>query len=67
VIYKSKNLIKIKQQQDIISIYGVDKNLELNREYDIIVYKRKWYQNSYEIVDFEIKKGYDNTKNWSYQ
>jgi hypothetical protein len=67
VIYKSKNLIKIKQQQDIISIYGVDKNLELNREYNIIVYKRKWYQNSYEIVDFEIKKGYDNTKNWSYQ
>jgi len=65
VISKDKNRVTIKQGKDIISIYGIDKPILLNRVYDIIVYKRKLYQNSYEIVDFEIKKSYDNTKNWS--
>ena len=65
VISKAKNRVTIKQNKEIISIYGIDKPLLLNRVYDIIVYKRKLYQNSYEIVDFKIKKSYDNTKKWS--
>jgi len=65
VISKEKKSITIQQGKDIISIYGTDNSLLLNRVYDIIVYKRKLYQNSYEIVDFEIKKRYYSTKNWS--
>ncbi len=58
VISKSKNIVVIKQNQNSISIYGIDKELDLGKEYDIIVYKRKFYKNSYEIVDFEINKRY---------
>jgi len=65
MISKEKKSITIQQGKDIISIYGIDNSLLLNRVYDIIVYKRKLYQNSYEIVDFEIKKSYYSTKNWS--
>ena len=65
VISKEKKRVTIQQGKDIISIYGIDKSLLLNRVYDIIIYKRKLYQNIYEIVDFEVKKSYDNTKNWS--
>ena len=65
VISKQKNRVTIQQGKNIIYIYGIDKPLLLNKIYDIIVYKRKLYQNSYEIVDFDIKKSYDTTKNWS--
>jgi hypothetical protein len=65
VISKQKNKVILQKGKDIISIYGIDNSLLLNKIYDIIVYKRKLYQNSYEIVDFDIKRGYDATKNWS--
>jgi len=54
VINISKKSATIKQGRDKIVIFGIDKPLELNKEYNIIVYKRKFYNGSYEIVDFDI-------------
>ncbi|HHB95270.1 MAG TPA: endonuclease/exonuclease/phosphatase family protein, partial [Campylobacterales bacterium] len=65
VTSKQKNRVTIQQGKDIIYIYGIDNLMLLNKIYDIIVYKRKLYQNRYEIVDFDIKKSYDTAKNRS--
>jgi len=54
VISKNKNTLTIQQKRDKIMIFGIDKDLQLNKEYNIIVYKRKLYNNKYEIVDFDI-------------
>jgi hypothetical protein len=55
VISKDKNRVIIQQNMDKIEIYGLDKSLILNQEYNIIVYKRKFYKNRYEIVDYDIE------------
>ncbi len=59
VINKFKNGVYIKSNNSKIAIFGINKKLILKRYYNIIVYKRKFYDNSYEIVDFNIKKSYD--------
>ncbi len=59
VISRFKNGVYIQSNGIKIAIFGIDKRLRVKSYYDIIVYKRKFYDNSYEIVDFNIKKSYD--------
>jgi endonuclease/exonuclease/phosphatase family metal-dependent hydrolase len=61
VISKKRKKVSIFQMSSnsSISIYGVKRGLRLGCLYDIVVYKRKLYNGSYEIIDFEIEKSYD--------
>lgn len=59
VVSRFKNGVYIQSDETKIAIFGIDKRLVVKNYYDIIVYKRKFYDNSYEIVDFTIKKSYD--------
>ena len=63
VLLKEKNKVLVKEvySGEIISIYGVKESLILGKLYDIQVYQRKFYKGHYEIIDFEIEKGYDAT------
>ncbi len=64
VISEEKNRVLIKDfnSQQTIFIYGIKKeSFILGNSYDIRVYKRKFYKGHYEIIDFEIEKGYDVT------
>ncbi|SFV61025.1 hypothetical protein MNB_SV-14-1172 [hydrothermal vent metagenome] len=60
---KKRVLIKDLNSKQTIYIYGVKDSLVLGKFYDIIVYNRKLYKGHYEIIDFEIKKGYDTPIN----
>jgi len=61
VISRKKRKVAIRQKgsSDSIFIYGIKSLLKLGRVYDIVVYKRKFYNGVYEIIDFEIEKSYD--------
>jgi len=61
VISKEKNKVLVKEVHSgqMIFIYGVKDSFILGKIYDIQVYKRKFYKGHYEIIDFEIEKGYD--------
>ncbi len=65
VLSKEKNKVLIQEVHsgEVISIYGVKESLILGKLYDIQVYQRKFYKGHYEIIDFEIEKGYDATIN----
>jgi len=57
---KNKVIISQKNSKKTVVIYGTKKAFILNKEYDIMVYKRKFYKGNYEIIDFEIEKRYDS-------
>ena len=57
---KKKAIITDRNAKKNISIYGIKNALQLNKYYDIAVYKRKFYKGQYEIIDFEIEKRYDS-------
>ncbi len=56
VVSRFKNGVYIQSNGAKIAIFGIDKRVKVRNYYDIIVYKRKFYDNSYEIVDFDILK-----------
>ena len=62
VILKEKKRVIIKDKFQTIVIYGLNQPLELEKQYDILVFKRKLYKGVYEIVDFRVEKRYDGTK-----
>ncbi len=64
VLSTSKNRAIIGQQasKEQIAVYGTKEMLKLGKSYDIMVYGRTLFKGHYEIVDFEIEKRYDNTK-----
>ena len=57
---KKKAIITDRNTKKNISIYGIKNTLQLNKYYDIAVYKQKFYKGQYEIIDFEIEKRYDS-------
>jgi endonuclease/exonuclease/phosphatase family metal-dependent hydrolase len=59
---KKSAVIEQESGKKSIIIYGVNGSLELNKIYDIVVFRRKLYKGQYEIVDFSIKKRYDGIK-----
>ena len=63
IIWREKNkaLIQEVHSGQVIFIYGLKDTFILGKIYDIRVYKRKFYKGHYEIIDFEIEKGYDAT------
>ena len=65
VISKEKNKVLVQEvnSKQTIFIYGVKESMFLGNSYDIVVYQRKFYKGHYEIIDFEIEKGYDTTIN----
>ena len=65
VIEKEKKKVTIQalKSKESIVIYGVKNSLLLGSIYDISVYGRKRYKGDYEIIDFEIEKRYDYSKN----
>ena len=56
VIKSFKKGVNIKEvlSKDIIPIFGINPKLLLGEIYDIIVYKRKFYNGRYEITDYSI-------------
>ncbi len=51
---KKSVYIKDKYSKDIITIFGINQKLFLGKIYNIIVYKRKFYNGKYEITDYAI-------------
>jgi len=62
VVSVKKKLVIIEDSSGSITIYGIDTPLEVDKRYDIVVYKRKFYHGRYEIVDFRVEKRYDSIK-----
>ena len=60
-IEKNKVTISQKYSKQNIFIYGVEKSMELDKRYDVMVYGRKKYKGAYEVIDFEIEKRYDTS------
>jgi endonuclease/exonuclease/phosphatase family metal-dependent hydrolase len=58
-ISKNKAFLVEKLSKKSIAIYGTKKALKVGKLYDIVVYGRKLYKGSYEIIDFEIENSYD--------
>ncbi len=56
VIKKFKNGVYIEDNlsKEEIAIFGINKKLLLGEKYNIIVYKRKFYNGKYEITDYSI-------------
>ncbi len=59
VILTEKKRVIIKDKLQTMLIYGINQPLELGKQYDILVFKRKLYKGVYEIIDFRVEKRYD--------
>jgi endonuclease/exonuclease/phosphatase family metal-dependent hydrolase len=57
-IEAKKGIIQERDSIYSIVIYGIKKSFLVGKKYDIVVYGRKFYKGNYEIIDFEIEKGY---------